>query len=49
MEKVGPRAALEELAPAYEWETEVYVIGPLHEGRLEGDLVLVGGGVSTAA
>ena len=37
-------AALEELGPAYEWETEVYVTGPVREGRLEGDLVLVGGG-----
>ena len=37
-------AALEELGPAYEWETGVYVTGPVHEGRLEGDLVLVGSG-----
>ena len=37
-------AALEELGPAYDWETGVYVTGPIREGRLEGDLVLVGGG-----
>ena len=37
-------AALEELGPVYEWETGVYVTGPVRDGRLEGDLVLVGGG-----
>ena len=37
-------AALEELGPAYEWETGVYVTGPVRDGRLEGDLVLVGSG-----
>ena len=37
-------AALEELGPAHEWETGVYVTGPVRDGRLEGDLVLVGGG-----
>ena len=36
--------ALEELGPAYEWETRVYVTGPVRDGRLEGDLVLVGSG-----
>ena len=37
-------AALEELGPAYAWETGVHVTGPVRDGRLEGDLVLVGGG-----
>lgn len=37
-------AALEELGPAHEWETGVYVTGPVRDGRLEGDLVLVGSG-----
>ena len=37
-------AALEELGPAYDWETDVYVTGPVRNGRLEGDLVLVGSG-----
>ena len=37
-------AALEELGPAYEWETAAYVTGPVRGGRLDGDLVLVGGG-----
>ena len=37
-------AALEELGPDYEWETRVYVTGPVRAGRLDGDLVLVGSG-----
>lgn len=37
-------AALEELGPAWKWETGVYVTGPVRDGRLDGDLVLVGGG-----
>ena len=37
-------AALEELGPAYRWKTDVHVTGPVRDGRLEGDLVLVGGG-----
>lgn len=37
-------AALEDLGPAHEWETGVYVTGPVRDGRLEGDLVLVGDG-----
>lgn len=37
-------AALEELGPAWRWETGVYVTGPVRDGRLEGDLVLVGSG-----
>jgi serine-type D-Ala-D-Ala carboxypeptidase/endopeptidase (penicillin-binding protein 4) len=37
-------AALDLLGPAYRWHTEVWVTGPLSGGRLEGDLVLRGGG-----
>ena len=37
-------AALDILGPAYTWETEVLVTGPVRNGRLEGDLVLRGGG-----
>ena len=37
-------AALEELGPAYAWKTDVHVTGPVRDGRLEGDLVLVGSG-----
>lgn len=37
-------AALDLLGPAYTWETEVLVTGPVRDGRLEGDLVLRGGG-----
>jgi D-alanyl-D-alanine carboxypeptidase/D-alanyl-D-alanine-endopeptidase (penicillin-binding protein 4) len=37
-------AALDVLGPAYTWETEVLVTGPVRNGRLEGDLVLRGGG-----
>jgi len=37
-------AALDLLGPAYRWETEVLVTGPVRNGRLEGDLVLRGGG-----
>ncbi|MFL6646669.1 MAG: D-alanyl-D-alanine carboxypeptidase/D-alanyl-D-alanine-endopeptidase [Sulfurifustaceae bacterium] len=37
-------AALEELGPAYQWKTEVYGNGSLHDGRLDGDLYLKGYG-----
>ena len=37
-------AALEQLGPAYRWKTDVHVTGPVREGRLDGDLVLVGSG-----
>ncbi len=37
-------AALEELGPAYTWKTRVYADGPIRSGRLEGDLILQGGG-----
>jgi D-alanyl-D-alanine carboxypeptidase/D-alanyl-D-alanine-endopeptidase (penicillin-binding protein 4) len=37
-------AALDLLGPAYRWHTCVCLCGPLREGRLLGDLVIVGGG-----
>ncbi len=37
-------AALEELGPAYRWKTEVYAVGPVRNGRLEGDLYIKGYG-----
>jgi serine-type D-Ala-D-Ala carboxypeptidase/endopeptidase (penicillin-binding protein 4) len=37
-------AALDLLGPAYRWHTEVWVTGPVRDGRLEGDLVIRGGG-----
>src|SRR5262245_37989734 len=37
-------AALDMLGPAYTWVTRAYAKGPIHNGVLEGDLVLVGGG-----
>lgn len=36
--------ALEELGPAYTWKTEAYAVGPVKQGRLEGDLYLKGYG-----
>jgi serine-type D-Ala-D-Ala carboxypeptidase/endopeptidase (penicillin-binding protein 4) len=37
-------AALDLLGPGFRWQTEVWATGPLRNGRLEGDLVLRGGG-----
>lgn len=37
-------AALETLGPAYSWQTRAYATGPIKDGTLDGDLVLVGGG-----
>jgi D-alanyl-D-alanine carboxypeptidase/D-alanyl-D-alanine-endopeptidase (penicillin-binding protein 4) len=37
-------AALETLGPRFRWQTRAYLMGPLKEGVLQGDLVLVGGG-----
>jgi len=37
-------AALDLLGPQYRWRTSAYLTGPLNEGRLLGDLVIVGGG-----
>ena len=37
-------AALDLLGPAYTWQTEAWITGPLSDGRLAGDLILKGGG-----
>jgi D-alanyl-D-alanine carboxypeptidase/D-alanyl-D-alanine-endopeptidase (penicillin-binding protein 4) len=37
-------SALEELGPNHRWHTRAYATGPIINGRLAGDLVLVGGG-----
>ncbi|MEM8815596.1 MAG: D-alanyl-D-alanine carboxypeptidase/D-alanyl-D-alanine-endopeptidase [Pseudomonadota bacterium] len=37
-------AALDILGPAHRWRTEVYALGPIEDGRLDGDLLLKGGG-----
>lgn len=37
-------SALELLGPAYRWQTTAYLSAPLRDGRVNGDLVLVGGG-----
>lgn len=37
-------AALDLLGPAYSWRTEAWINGDLSEGRLNGDLILRGGG-----
>jgi D-alanyl-D-alanine carboxypeptidase/D-alanyl-D-alanine-endopeptidase (penicillin-binding protein 4) len=36
--------ALDLLGPAYTWRTEAYLQGPVTKGRLNGDLILKGGG-----
>ena len=36
--------ALESLGPAFHWNTELYALGPVNNGVLEGDLLLKGGG-----
>lgn len=36
--------ALSLLGPRYRWRTSAHLTGPLHEGRLAGDLLIVGGG-----
>ena len=36
--------ALEQLGPTHRWTTDVHVTGPVRNGRLDGDLVLVGSG-----
>ncbi len=40
-------AALELLGPDFRWRTEAHLTGPLRDGRLLGDLVIVGGGDAT--
>lgn len=37
-------AALDLLGPQYRWRTYAFLGGPLHEGRLLGNLLIVGGG-----
>ncbi|MFN0182417.1 MAG: D-alanyl-D-alanine carboxypeptidase/D-alanyl-D-alanine-endopeptidase [Aquabacterium sp.] len=37
-------AALDLLGPQYRWRTYAFLQGPMHEGRLLGDLMIVGGG-----
>jgi serine-type D-Ala-D-Ala carboxypeptidase/endopeptidase (penicillin-binding protein 4) len=37
-------AALDLLGPAYHWDTEVWITGTVRDRRLEGDLILRGGG-----
>ena len=44
MKLVSTYAALELLGPAYRWNTQAYLSGPLQDGVLEGDLILRGGG-----
>ena len=39
--------ALEHLGPAYRFRTRLLASGPLRQGRLEGDLILAGGGDPT--
>jgi D-alanyl-D-alanine carboxypeptidase/D-alanyl-D-alanine-endopeptidase (penicillin-binding protein 4) len=44
MKLVTTAAALELLGPAATWRTEVHLLGRLQNGRLDGDLLLRGGG-----
>ena len=37
-------AALDILGPTYRWQTHVYALGPIEDGRLDGDLLLKGTG-----
>ncbi len=37
-------AAIDLLGPAYTWQTNVYALGDIDDGRLDGDLLLVGNG-----
>ena len=37
-------AALDSLGPNYRWQTRAYLSGPLRAGRLDGDLIIRGGG-----
>ena len=37
-------AALDLLGPQWRWRTHAFVTGPVHRGRLLGDLLIVGGG-----
>ena len=44
MKLVTTTVALELLGPAYTWRTEVHLAGKLQNERLDGDLILRGGG-----
>jgi len=44
MKLVTTYAALEALTPAYRWTTDLYRNGSLHQGVLDGDLIIKGGG-----
>jgi serine-type D-Ala-D-Ala carboxypeptidase/endopeptidase (penicillin-binding protein 4) len=44
MKVVTTWSALEILGPAFTWQTRAYATGPVKDGVLDGDLVLVGGG-----
>jgi D-alanyl-D-alanine carboxypeptidase len=37
-------AALDLLGPRWRWRTQAFATGPLHDGQLLGDLLIVGGG-----
>src|SRR5690606_28946220 len=37
-------AALDSLGPAHVWQTELYTLGPIDNGVLQGDLLLRGSG-----
>jgi D-alanyl-D-alanine carboxypeptidase/D-alanyl-D-alanine-endopeptidase (penicillin-binding protein 4) len=37
-------AALDILGPAYSWQTDIYALGPIEDGRLDGDLLIRGTG-----
>jgi len=36
--------ALDVLGPTYAWQTDIFALGPVNDGRLEGDLLIRGGG-----
>lgn len=44
MKLVTTYAGLELLGPGYTWRTEVYALGNIYDGRLQGDLVIKGYG-----
>jgi D-alanyl-D-alanine carboxypeptidase/D-alanyl-D-alanine-endopeptidase (penicillin-binding protein 4) len=44
MKIITTLAALETLGPAYNWRTELYALGPIENGTLNGDLLLKGSG-----
>jgi serine-type D-Ala-D-Ala carboxypeptidase/endopeptidase (penicillin-binding protein 4) len=44
MKVVTTLAALDILGPSYQWKTELYALGPIEDGRLDGDLLIKGYG-----